>query len=197
MHGRLRQLPNIISGFRILLVLPIAIALWRHQYVATIALFAVAAGSDAADGFLAKRFGWQTPLGGVLDPAADKLLLATVFVMLAVLGLVPIWLMAVALARDFIIVSGALAYRWYLGPVAARPTAVSKLNTLCQAVFVLAAIARAQFSLPPAWAIVALGAATFATLAVSGIDYVLRYGTRAHREFKDRAGARPAGSASP
>ena len=74
----------------------------------TIVLFGVAAVSDAADGFLAKRFGWQTALGAVLDPAADKLLLATVFVTLAVLRLIPLWLMAAALARDIIIVLGAV-----------------------------------------------------------------------------------------
>ncbi len=85
---------------RILLAIPIAMTLVHHQYVATLALFGAAAVSDAADGFLAKRFGWQTRLGAVLDPAADKLLLATVFVTLAALRLVPLWLMAAAVARD-------------------------------------------------------------------------------------------------
>src|SRR5271156_4710751 len=111
----LRHLPNVITASRILLVVPIALALANHQLVTTIALFGVAALSDAADGFLAKRFGWQTELGAVLDPAADKLLLATVFVVLAYLRLIPLWLMAAALARDAIIVLGALLYRLCLG----------------------------------------------------------------------------------
>ena len=76
----MRHIPNIISVIRILLVVPIAIALAHDRLALSILLFGVAALSDAADGFLAKRFGWQSELGAVLDPIADKALLATVFV---------------------------------------------------------------------------------------------------------------------
>src|SRR5258708_20651545 len=93
-----RHIPNVISAFRILLVAPIAVALADRQLVTTILLFGIAALSDAADGFLAKRYGWQSELGAVLDPAADKLLLVTVFITLAYLKLMPLWLMAVAVA---------------------------------------------------------------------------------------------------
>jgi cardiolipin synthase (CMP-forming) len=175
----LRHIPNGITALRILLVVPIALALLHGELITTIALFGAAAVSDAADGFLAKRFGWQSEVGSVLDPAADKLLLATVFVVLAVLHLIPTWLMAAAVARDLTIVSGAIAYRMCFGPIDVRPSAVSKLNTLCQALYVLGVIARQQFAAPPAWVVVMLGAFTFVTIAVSGIDYVLRYGKAA------------------
>ncbi len=149
-------------------------------------LFGVAAVSDAADGFLAKRFAWQSSLGAVLDPAADKLLLATVFVVLAVLRLVPLWLMAAAVARDLIIVAGAIAYRVCFGPIEARPSVISKLNTLCQALFISTVIFREEFQVPAAWTITALGALTFVTIAISGIDYVLRYGRAALQEAHSR-----------
>src|SRR5580692_10525757 len=132
----LRHLPNVITTIRILLVAPIAVALANHKLVTSIALFGVAALSDAADGFLAKRFGWQSELGAVLDPIADKLLLATVFVTLSLLKLVPLWLMLAAVLRDVIIVSGAVAYRIIIGPLTAHPSLISKLNTLCQALFI-------------------------------------------------------------
>jgi cardiolipin synthase (CMP-forming) len=186
----LRQIPNVISAIRIVLVAPIAVALANHQLVTSIVLFAVAAVSDAADGFLAKRYGWQTELGAVLDPAADKLLLATVFVVLAYLRLVPLWLMAAAVARDAIIVLGALLYRIYLGPLDVRPSKLSKFNTLCQAAFILAVVGRAEFSVPPAWTVVLLGALVFVTVTVSGIDYVLIYGRRALNLTTPRAAAR-------
>ncbi len=182
----LRQIPNLITAFRILLIAPIAVALLHHEQRIALGLFFVAAASDLVDGFIAKRFGWQSAVGGVLDPAADKLLLATSFVVLAVMGLVPLWLMATAVARDLIIVAGAVAYRLWLGPVEARPSNLSKLNTLCQALFIVCVIARQQFSEPDAWAIVTLGALTFLTTAVSGIDYVLRYGTAALEEARSR-----------
>jgi cardiolipin synthase len=182
----LRQVPNVVSSIRILLAIPIALTLVQHRYMATLALFAAAALSDAADGFLAKRFGWQSRLGAVLDPAADKLLLATVFVTLAAIRLVPLWLMAAAVARDIIIVLGAIAYRVYIGPVEASPSTISKLNTACQAAFILAAIGRAQFGFPDAWVVVLLGALMFMTVVISGIDYVLRYGGEAIAEAKGR-----------
>jgi cardiolipin synthase len=174
-----RHIPNIISVLRILLVLPIALALAHQQLALSIMLFAVAAISDAADGFLAKRFGWQSELGAVLDPIADKLLLATVFITLSFMKLVPLWLMMAAVARDVIIVSGAAAYRIVIGPLTAHPSFISKINTLCQAAYILAVVSQAKFSMPPEWAITWLGALVFATVAVSGIDYVLVYGRRA------------------
>lgn len=185
--GSLRQIPNIISSIRILLVVPIAAALMSHRLPATIALFAVAALSDAADGFLAKRFGWQSELGAVLDPAADKLLLATVFVTLAYLRLIPLWLMVAAVARDGIIVLGALLYRLYLGPLAMRPSVISKFNTLCQVAFIMAVIGKEEFSLPSGWVVVVLGALVFVTTVVSGIDYVLIYGRRAWSQTQPQA----------
>jgi len=182
----LRQIPNLITALRILLIAPIAVALLHHRLLIALGLFFFAAVSDLLDGFIAKRFGWQSDLGGVLDPAADKLLLATSFVVLAVMHLVPLWLMATAVVRDLVIVSGAIAYRLWLGPVEARPSNLSKLNTLCQALFILCVIARQQFAQPKAWAIVTLGALTFLTTAVSGIDYVLRYGKAALEESRSR-----------
>jgi cardiolipin synthase len=185
-----RQIPNVISSIRILLVAPIAAALANHQLNIAIALFGAAALSDAADGFLARRYGWQTELGAVLDPLADKLLLATVFVTLAYLKLVPWWLMAAAVVRDLIIVIGALLYRYCFGALNVRPSAVSKFNTLCQAAYILSVVVREEFSVPSEWVVTVTGALVFVTVAISGMDYVLIYGRRAMSLAKPRAGAR-------
>jgi cardiolipin synthase (CMP-forming) len=174
-----RHIPNIISVIRILLVVPIAIALFHERLALAVSLFALAAVSDAADGFLARRFGWQSELGAVLDPIADKLLLATIFVTLGLLKLVPLWLMVAAVARDVIIVAGAAAYRLIIGPLTARPSLISKINTLCQALFILAVVGHAKFLMPADWVVTWLGGLVFATVAVSGIDYILVYGRRA------------------
>jgi cardiolipin synthase len=175
----LRHIPNFLSSIRILLVVPIALALAHHRLGASIALFGAAALSDAADGFLARRYGWQSDLGAALDPIADKLLLATVFITLAYLKLVPLWLMAAAVIRDFVIVLGALSFRYWIGPLDVRPSAVSKINTLCQIALILAVVGGEKLTMQPAWVITVLGALTFVTVVVSGIDYVLTYGRRA------------------
>jgi cardiolipin synthase (CMP-forming) len=192
-----RHIPNIISVIRILLVVPIAMALAHRQLETSILLFALAAASDGADGFLARRFGWQSELGGILDPIADKLLLSSAFVTLSFLKWVPLWLMAAVVARDIIIVGGAASYRFFIGPVAAHPSVVSKCNTLCQAAYILAVVGRAEFAVPHAWVVLWLGALVFATVVVSGIDYVLVYGRRAARAAAAaRSGAPTAGARS-
>jgi cardiolipin synthase (CMP-forming) len=193
-HRWLRQIPNVITSIRILLVIPVAIALLHRELITTLTLFFVAACSDLLDGFLAKRFGWQSKLGGILDPAADKLLLITVFVALAVLKLVPEWMMITAVARDCIIVLGAIAYRVCFGPIEAHPSGVSKLNTLCQAAFIMSVIGREEFAIPALWVVTTLGALTFGTTVVSGIDYVMRYGHDALNEARARRTSHAGGS---
>jgi cardiolipin synthase len=197
MQRWVRQIPNLLSSIRILLVVPIALTLARHQWLYTLWLFGIAAVSDAFDGFLARRFGWTTALGGILDPLADKLMLATVFVMLALLGSVPKWLTAVVLARDVIIVLGAMSYRALLGPVAANPSLISKLNTVCQIAFILTVIGIQRFAWPPPWVVPALGALVFVTVVISGIDYVLVYGRRAADQARRRQTVPRHGSSNP
>jgi cardiolipin synthase (CMP-forming) len=184
---QLRHIPNLITVIRILLIVPIAIALVHQQLMTTLLLFAVAAASDVIDGFLARYFKWQSVLGSILDPIADKLLLATMFITLAVLKLVPLWLMSASLLRDIVIVSGAAAYRFFIGPVLAHPSRVSKFNTLCQGAFILVVVVSAAFDWPPPWVSMALGALAFVTIAISGLDYVLTYGRLAARNAGQRA----------
>ena len=113
----LRHLPKLLCVLRIVLVLPVALWILDGRYPEVMALFALAAFTDALDGFLAKRFGWTSELGKHLDPLADKLLLITVFACLSVADLSPWWLTAVVLLRDLVIVFGGLVYRALFGPL--------------------------------------------------------------------------------
>ena len=185
MNGR--WIPNAICVVRIVLIAPVALTLLRGDYTTTLLLFALAAASDGLDGWLAKNFGWTSRLGGILDPIADKLLLVTVIVMLAVCGLVPVWLAASVVLREVVIVGGATAYHFLIGRLDAHPTIVSKLNTLVQLSFVLLVIAAAAWAAVPRPLVIALGAATFVTTVVSGIDYVLTYARLAWRESHRKA----------
>jgi cardiolipin synthase len=177
----LRQLPNAICIGRMLLIVPIAIALARGSDALALGLFVVAGLSDALDGYLAKRFGWMTELGGILDPLADKLLLMTMFVVLAVAGRIPIWLAASAIGRDLLIVAGAVAFRLHTGALRGEPTRISKLNTLLQLSYVLVVIAAGAWPLVPAPVIMLAGAGAFLTTVISGLDYILTYARRAAR----------------
>ena len=110
-------------------------------------VFVIAGVSDAIDGFLAKRFDMATELGAYLDPLADKALLVSIYVTLAMLGKMPAWLTIVVVSRDIMIV-GAIVLSWVLGkPVTIRPLRVSKLNTAAQ--IVLAALVLGSLGLRP------------------------------------------------
>ena len=87
----MHHIPNLICLLRIALVLPVVLALRDGLYVQLALLLALAAASDALDGWLAKHYGWESPLGRFLDAVADKLLLGAVFITAASVGLVPWW----------------------------------------------------------------------------------------------------------
>jgi cardiolipin synthase len=177
-----RHLPNIICIARILLIWPIVSALARHNYALALVLFIVAAVSDGLDGYLAKRFGWQSELGKFLDPAADKFLLVIVFVCSTWFGLVPQWLTAAAVARDFMIAAGALVFRLWFGPLHGRPTVLSKINTAVQLLYLACVMSLAAFRLPPEEMISAMAVITFCTTVISGVAYVSSFTRRAWAE---------------
>ncbi|WP_428102734.1 CDP-alcohol phosphatidyltransferase family protein [Candidatus Rariloculus sp.] len=174
-------IPNALCVFRVLLVAPLVVLLIEREYTAALALMVLAGASDALDGFLARKFDCRTRLGSLLDPAADKLLLTSVFVSLTVIGLVPLAMTAIVVLRDVVIVFGALAYHRLIGPVSGAPTAISKLNTACQLGFVLFAVTRAAYGLPPGIVVDMLGAAVVFTTICSGTNYVLSWSRRAWR----------------
>jgi len=178
---RAAQIPNLICVLRIALVWPIISALLNSQFVTALLLVAVAGFSDGLDGYLAKRFDWRSRLGGLLDPLADKLLLVSTFVTLTWLGLVPVWLTAVVILRDFVIVSGGLIYQAIVAPVQPEPSRASKFNTGAQLLYICAVIANHGFGAPPPQFLLVAGAAVLVTSTVSGLDYVVRWSGKAAR----------------
>jgi cardiolipin synthase len=108
-------------------------------------LFLLAGFSDAADGYLAKRFQWRTELGAYLDPIADKLLLMSIYITLGFSNHLPAWLVIAVVSRDILII-GAFLLSWVLSrPVPIHPLLVSKLNTFAQ--IVLAGLVLAELGL--------------------------------------------------
>lgn len=175
----LRWLPNAISLLRILLVAPILLFILDGRFDAALALFFIAGFSDGIDGYLAKRFGWHSRLGGLLDPVADKLLVAGTFITLAYTQLIPVWLAVIVILRDVVIVGGATAYNFMVRPVQGEPTKISKLNTALQLLFLLFVLSRAAFEWPDRISITVLGASILITVVISGVDYVLSWSKRA------------------
>lgn len=110
-------------------------------------LFIVAGLSDGLDGFLAKRYGWQTELGAYLDPLADKALLVSIYVVLGQFSHLPVWLVITVVSRDILII-GAILLSWILArPVPMRPLMISKANTVGQIVLAAMVLGDLGFSL--------------------------------------------------
>jgi cardiolipin synthase len=182
----LRWLPNAISLFRIALVAPILVLIVDGRFDLALILFFVAGFSDGVDGYLAKRFNWHTRLGALLDPIADKLLVAGTFLILVYTGHVPLWLTAIVILRDVVILGGAAAYAVFVGPIEGEPTRISKLNTALELSFILFVLSRAAFGWPVEIAITVAGAAVLVTVVISGIDYVWSWTRRARPHLSRR-----------
>ena len=126
------NIPNLITLGRVILVPFVIWLIISGNTKAAFFAFALAGVSDGVDGFLAKRFGWQTELGAFLDPLADKLLLVSIFISLGAKGQLPSWFVIAVVSRDVLIVTAVLL-SWVLEhPVQMKPLAVSKVNTAAQ-----------------------------------------------------------------
>jgi cardiolipin synthase len=178
--------PNIITLVRIGLVPVTAYYLATKGYGIALPVFLVAALSDFADGYVARRFKLVSRLGATLDPIADKLnmLVATVFLTLQ--GLLPLWLAIAIVARDAVIVLGALAYRTTLGHVKIAPTRLSKINTAIEfAVLLLVMASAASWIDVGAW-LKPFFVLAFISIVVSGVQYVWVWGRKAIAEGRTR-----------
>jgi len=146
-------LPNLITIGRLFLVPLVIVMILSGRWPGAFIIFVVAGISDAVDGFLAKRFGMASELGAYLDPIADKALIVSIYITLAMVGAVPTWLVILVVARDVMIVS-AVILSWALGkPLAISPFVVSKLNTGAQLIYAALLLGSRAFGVDPGQAI--------------------------------------------
>ncbi|OOZ34761.1 CDP-alcohol phosphatidyltransferase family protein [Solemya velesiana gill symbiont] len=178
------DIPNLISVLRIFLTIPVVWMLLEQQFEIALVLFFVAGVSDGLDGYLAKHYGWTSRLGGLLDPLADKVLLVSSYLSLAVVGMIPVWLVMLVILRDLVIVTGALVYSFRVEELEAEPSMISKVNTVTQIVLVLSVVLdEGLLALPSLFITIMIWAVAVTTVA-SGADYVWVWSRRAARQGK-------------
>lgn len=184
----MRYIPNIISILRILLVIPVVHFLWHHEYGKALMIFFIAGVSDVMDGYLARRFGWMTRLGSLLDPLGDKLLMTAIYLTLGLMGRLPLWLVGLVIGRDIVIVAGALAYRLLVREITMQHLLISKINTGAQILLVLLLIYQlSTFRFAeqiPDVVITGLIYLVALTTLASGLAYVVIWSLRARRALK-------------
>jgi cardiolipin synthase (CMP-forming) len=140
-------LPNLITIGRLFIVPLVIVMIGQGRWQAAFVLFLLAGLSDAVDGFIAKRFEMRSELGAYLDPLADKALLVSIYVTLAVVDALPGWVAIVVVSRDIMIVS-AIILSWLMErPVEIAPLWISKLNTAAQIAFAAVLLAAKAFGI--------------------------------------------------
>ena len=165
------NVPNTLTIIRILLAPLFVIFLLKKMFVASLLVIAFAGASDGMDGLLARWLNQRTLLGAYLDPIADKLLLLSAFICLAIIKIVPAWLTVIVLTRDVIILLGVAVISIFGIKVRIKPSIVSKCTTLVQIITVIFTLLDLTLLAAPA-VLNVLFWATAAFTAASGLHYI-------------------------
>ena len=178
--ARLINIANGLTAARVLLIPYFAYLLISDRGKEALVVFAVCGATDVLDGLLARWLRQRTLVGTLLDPIADKLLMATAFIVLSYVHIAPLRLAIMVISRDIVILVGSFLYLLLFDSSDIRPTGISKANTVVQILTVIYFLAVAAFpsearalgagrgSLPD-W-VVTLACAV--TTVVSGLQYL-------------------------
>lgn len=167
----LRHAPNFLTGLRFLSAPLLAMLLFQNRYQAALGVFIFAALSDMADGWLAKRYHLATRTGRYLDPAADKFLMLTSYIALTVLHITPVWLTALVIGRDVVIVGGILLARILELPLRIAPLPIGKASTAVQVAYIGLIVVLLAFNLSEPAIVKAVELTTGALTLASGFAY--------------------------
>ena len=182
-------IPNLLSLLRMGLIPLFVILVVNGDLRKALLVFVVAGVTDALDGFIARFWHQQSPLGAYLDPIADKLLLTTAYVVLSIPSLnhgtrIPAWITILVIARDVLMVSVALVLYLAAGVKRFPPSVLSKVNTILQVAAVVLVLVSGAF---PDLRSIELAAETTLYLVAgltvaSGLHYIYLYSHRKVRE---------------
>src|ERR671915_2411329 len=160
MASKVITLPNVLTVIRMALIPVFVGALYYQRFGWALAVFVVAGVTDGLDGLFARRFNQSSPLGQILDPIADKLLLVTSFITLSMPSImapealvqphprhlpVPFWVTAAVISRDVFIIVGAATINIVTGFRGFRPSLLGKINTVVQITAIVIVLVMARF----------------------------------------------------
>ncbi len=175
----IRHLPNLLSALRLLAAPFAAWLILEGHDIAALFTFAAAGASDGLDGFIARRWGVTSAFGAWLDPIADKLLMLFCFTALYHIGVTPIWLLLLVVARDLAIVLGWLLIKVMALSAPTAPLLIGKLSTVVQILYIFTLLLLLSFDVhaprlveAAAWGcglFVILSAAAYAGIFLRGL----------------------------
>lgn len=170
------NIPNFLSLLRIILVPVMVIFLIQESYTKALITFVIAGLTDALDGAVARILNKQTKLGSFLDPLADKILLSTSFIALAIFSLIPSWLAVIVISRDFMILLGIVILSMMSVAYEIKPIFVSKVTTTMQIATVFFALFLKTFTydIISYNLIIILSWLTASFTIISGLIYIIK-----------------------
>ena len=166
------NIPNILTILRMLLAIPIVYSLLIPHYELAFYLLIIAAVTDSIDGYIARQFQWSSRLGSMLDPLADKILMVSVFIVLAYVGEVPMWLLSMVLLREMVLITGTIVLHLAIGPYQIHPIIISKVNTFLQIFLTFILVFNKGFAMMPIIWVQGLMCLVFATTFASMLAYI-------------------------
>lgn len=182
MSSRIITLPNVLTVFRMALIPVFVSLLFYQKFLLALAVFVIAGITDGLDGLLARRFHQQSPLGRILDPIADKMMLMTSFIVLSMRGVyptpipkhlpIPFWVTITVLSRDVFILVGAAAINMVTGFRAFQPSLPGKISTFIQILAVATVMLAAQTRVGTGYYLPTVYTSVFAFTFFSGIHYI-------------------------
>ena len=134
-------IPTYITLTRIALVPFMVHQIYNHNLMAAFALFALAAVTDVIDGAIARGWGMESALGGILDPIADKILFIGTYAGLALSKispfiLIPSWFLSMVIVHEMILIAGALYLQTQTTNGMLKPTLLGKRASFVQVLFI-------------------------------------------------------------
>jgi len=179
--SRIITVPNLLTVFRMALIPVFVSLLFYQKFLLALAAFALAGITDGLDGLLARRFHQQSPLGRILDPVADKMMLVTSFVVLSMRSVfpgpipkhlpVPFWVTITVISRDVFIIVGAAAINMVTGFRGFQPSTLGKISTAVQILAVAAVMVAAQTRVGAGYYLPTLYTSVFTLALASGVHY--------------------------
>lgn len=186
MISAIKMIPNFLTTMRIFLAIPIVWLILNERYSAVLWIAFIAGLSDGIDGWLARKLNVLSRFGAIADPVSDKVMLVSSYVALAIVELLPWWVIVIVVLRDVVIVTGAVAYHLLFGRYDMAPSLWGKLSTLVQIVFVLAMLTQQVYPVLPGiglqiglWLVVVMA-------FISGGHYVYVWGGKALAKQKEK-----------
>lgn len=176
----LKHIPNALTLFRLILIAPFLVFLYHQEYQYAFYTFILAGFTDGLDGWLARYFGWKSFFGSFVDPLADKLLVASSFISLALIGSLPWWLVIIVFLRDLSISFGIIAWYWFIKKkLNFQPTRLSKINTTLQLTLVTICLFELAYYQFPHYLIDILIGLTALTTIITYVDYMRIWASKA------------------